>query len=155
VVVRICTVTARFTGVLTFGREVGRIQYPRVVSPIVLKPMTETLRVILLEAHKLRRASAGQAEKVEQLYHYLMSPAFSQRVRMMMVSFVSMQEVLNAEKRAIQRSWAKRQTQIDRMTMSLLVVGELQAISQNAWPDLDSIKALALSDTTTNEGEEQ
>ncbi|GCL65158.1 DUF2130 domain-containing protein [Pseudaquabacterium pictum] len=126
-----------------------------VVSPQVLRPMAETLRVILLESHKLRVASSGQAEKVEQLYHYLSSPGFSQRVRTMLDSFNAMQSDLNSEKRAMTKIWAKRQAQIDRVTKSMLtVVGELQAISQNALPELDGIEALALTSSTT-EGDEE
>lgn len=127
-----------------------------VVSPAVLRPMAETLRVILLEAHKLRAASSGQAEKVEQLYHYLSSPAFSQRVRTMLDSFAAMHDDLNAEKRAMTKIWAKRLTQIDRVTKSMLtVVGELQAISQNSLPELEAIESLALPAANNNEGEEE
>lgn len=126
-----------------------------VVSPRVLRPMAETLRVILLESHKLRVASSGQAEKVEQLYHYLSSPGFSQRVRTMLESFTAMQSDLNSEKRAMTKIWAKRQTQIDRVTKSMLtVVGELQAISQNSLPELDAIECLALTANNT-EGDDE
>lgn len=123
-----------------------------VVAPGVLKPMAETLRIILLEAHRLRQVNTGQAEKVEQLYTYVSSPAFSQRIRTMTDSFVAMQEDLSAEKRAMQRMWVKRQTQIDRVTKSMLtVVGEMQAISQNSLPELDTIATLALPPSTDDD----
>lgn len=127
-----------------------------VVSPQVLRPMAETLRVILLEVHKLRVASSGQAEKVEQLYHYMSGPGFSQRVRTMLDSFTAMQTDLNTEKRAMTKIWAKRQTQIDRVMKSMLtVVGELQAISQNSLPELEALEALALPNDTNEEGEQE
>ena len=127
-----------------------------VVSPHVLRPMAETLRVILLEVHKLRVASSGQAEKAEQLYHYMSGPGFSQRVRTMLDSFTAMQNDLNSEKRAMTKIWAKRQTQIDRVMKSMLtVVGELQAISQNSLPELEALETLALPDQTNNEGEDE
>ena len=127
-----------------------------VVSPHVLRPMAETLRVILLEVHKLRVASSGQAEKAEQLYHYMSGPGFSQRVRTMLDSFTAMQNDLNSEKRAMTKIWAKRQTQIDRVMKSMLtVVGELQAISQNSLPELEALETLALPDHTNNEGEDE
>ncbi len=129
---------------------IARIGDVWVVSPLVLKPMAETLRVILLEAHKLRQAATGQAEKVEQLYHYLSSATFSQRVRTMLDSFASMQSDLQSEKRAMTKIWAKRQTQIDRVTTSMLnVVGELQAISQNSLVELESVESLALLGDST------
>lgn len=127
-----------------------------VVSPHVLRPMAETLRVILLEVHKLRVASSGQAEKVEQLYHYMSGPGFSQRIRTMLDTFTAMQTDLNTEKRAMTKIWAKRQTQIDRVMKSMLtVVGELQAISQNSLPELEALEALALPNDTNDEGEQE
>lgn len=145
--------TAMPKGVTDLFTRVGHVW---VVSPVVLRPMAETLRVILLEAHKLRAANSGQAEKVEQLYHYLSSAAFSQHVRTMLTdSFASMQCDLCSEKRAMTKIWAKRQAQIDRVTRSMLtVVGELQAISQNSLPELDAIETLALPATGT-EGEDE
>lgn len=114
-----------------------------VVSPQVLRPMAETLRVILLESHKLRQASVGKAEKMEQLYDYLASPTFSQRIRAVFDSFTTMQTDLDAERRAFTKIWAKRQAQIDSVMKSMsTVVGELQGIAQNSLPDLQHIDAL-------------
>ena len=50
---------------------------------------------------------------------------------------------LEHEKRAMQRIWAKRQMQIERVTGSMVtVVGELQAIAQKRLPQSDSMLAL-------------
>lgn len=120
-----------------------------VISPQVLRPMAETLRVILLETHKLRQANAGKTEKVEQLYAYLSSPTFSRRIRTVLDTFTSMQSDLDSERRALTKIWAKRQTQIDRVTKSMVtVVGELQGIAQESLPELlqiDTLEALAIS----------
>lgn len=128
-----------------------------VVSPHVLRPMAETLRVILLESHKLRQANAGRGEKIEQLYNYLASPTFAQRVRTVIDTFATMQSDLDSEKRAFQKIWAKRQVQIDRATKSMTtVVGELQGIAQDALPELrhiESLEALTLSDNTIPKGD--
>jgi len=52
---------------------------------------------------------------------------------------------LEAEKHAMQKIWAKRETQIERVTGSMVtVVGELQAIAHEALPQLDAIDQLAL-----------
>lgn len=127
-----------------------------VVSPHVLRPMAETLRVILLESHKVRQVHAGRDEKIEQLYNYLASPAFAQRMRTVLGTFTTMQSELESEKRAIQRIWAKRQTQIDRAMKSMTnVVGELQGIAQDSLPELqqiDSLEVLAIaSDDASSE----
>lgn len=54
-----------------------------------------------------------------------------------------MRSDLEAEKRAMQKIWSKRQTQIERVTMSMTsVVGELQGIANFELPQLDSIEML-------------
>jgi hypothetical protein len=114
-----------------------------VVSPQVMRPVAETLRVILLEAQRLKLINTGRNEKMEQLYNYLSSGQFAQKVRTMLEGFESMRSDLEAEKRAMQKIWAKRQTQIERVTGSMVtVVGELQAIAQDQLPQLDSIERL-------------
>ena len=114
-----------------------------VVSPHVIKPVAEMLRVVLLEANKLKIVNTGRNEKMELLYNYLSSTQFSQKIRTMLEAFESMQTDLEAEKRAMQRIWSKRQTQIERVTTSMTtVVGELQGIAQEALPQLEGIESL-------------
>ncbi len=115
-----------------------------VVAPHVLRPVAEMLRVILLEGYRLKLVNTGRSEKIELLYNYLSSTQFTQRVRTMLDSFEAMRSELESEKRAIQKIWVKRQTQIERVTGSMIsVVGELQGIAQDALPQLDSIAVLA------------
>ena len=116
-----------------------------VISPQVMRPVAETLRVTLLELHCLRLVNTGRNEKMEQLYNYLSSTSFAQRVRTMLESFEAMRTDLEAEKRAMQKMWAKRQAQIERVTCSMVnVVGELQAIAHDQLPQLEAIEQLAL-----------
>lgn len=116
-----------------------------VISPQVMRPVAETLRVTLLELHCLRLVNTGRNEKMEQLYDYLSSASFAQRVRTMLESFEAMRTDLEAEKRAMQKMWAKRQAQIERVTCSMVnVVGELQAIAHDQLPQLEAIEQLAL-----------
>jgi hypothetical protein len=114
-----------------------------VVSPHVIKPVAEMLRVVLLEANKLKMVNTGRNEKMELLYNYLSSAQFSQKVRTMLEAFESMRTDLEAEKRAMLKIWAKRQTQIERVTTSMTtVVGELQGIAHEALPQLESVEML-------------
>lgn len=114
-----------------------------VVSPQVMRPLGETLRVILLESQRLKQVNTGRNEKMEQLYNYLASPQFAQRIRSMLESFETMRADLDAEKRAMQRIWSKRQSQIDRLTGSMTsVVGELQAIAQDQLTQLGNVLEL-------------
>lgn len=114
-----------------------------VVSPHVIKPVAEMLRVVLLEANKLKMVNTGRNEKMELLYNYLFSAQFSQKIRTMLEAFEAMRSDLEAEKRSMQRIWAKRQTQIERVTISMTtIVGELQGIAHEALPQLENIEML-------------
>jgi hypothetical protein len=114
-----------------------------VVSPHVIKPVAEMLRVVLLEANKLKTVNTGRNEKMELLYNYLSSAQFAQKIRAMLEAFESMRSDLEAEKRAMQKIWSKRQTQIERVTTSMTtVVGELQGIAHEALPQLQNIEML-------------
>ena len=114
-----------------------------VVSPQVIKPVAEMLRVVLLEANKLKMVNTGRNEKMELLYNYLSSAQFSQKIRTMLEAFESMRADLEAEKRAMQKIWSRRQTQIERVTNSMTtVVGELQGIAHEALPQLDNLETL-------------
>lgn len=116
-----------------------------VVSPQVMRPVAVSLRVTLLELQSLRLVNTGRNEKMEQLYDYLASVSFAQKVRTMLESFEHMRSDLEAEKRAMQKIWAKRQAQIERVTGSMVnVVGELQAIAHDQLPQLEAIEQLAL-----------
>lgn len=114
-----------------------------IVSPHVIKPVAEMLRVVLLEANKLKLVNTGRNEKMELLYNYLSSAQFSQKIRTMLDSFESMRSDLEKEKRSIQGIWSKRQIQIERVTASMItVVGELQGIAHEALPQIQNIETL-------------
>lgn len=116
-----------------------------VVSPQLMRPLAETLRLFLLEANRLKLVNTGKNEKMEVLYNYLSSTQFSNKVRTLLESFESMRSDLEAEKRAMQKIWSKRHTQLEKSSFTMAsVVGELQAISQDGLPDLESLEILAL-----------
>ena len=120
-----------------------------VVSPHVVKPVAEMLRVVLLEAQKLKQVNTGRNEKMELLYNYLSSAAFTQKIRTMLDAFESMRSDLEAEKKAIQKIWAKRQTQIERVTTSMsTVVGEIQGIAHEALPQVADFESIDLIEKT-------
>jgi hypothetical protein len=105
--------------------------------------LAQALRATLIELHKLRQANLGRAEKMELVYNYICSAQFAQRVKAVVDGFESMRQDLEAEKNAMARLWKKRESQLTRMTGSLLgVVGDLQGIGQESLAALDSIAAL-------------
>ncbi|MEE9225743.1 MAG: DUF2130 domain-containing protein [Bacteroidota bacterium] len=111
----------------------------------VIKPVAQTLRLMLIEAYNLKLINTGKNEKMEALYTYLFSPQFAQRVRAVVETFVGMRRDLEQEKNAILRLWKKREAQIDRVATSMSgMVGELQAIAHESLPQLENIEQLSL-----------
>jgi hypothetical protein len=107
------------------------------------RPLAEALRATLLELHKARQVNLGRAEKVELIYNYICSPQFTQRVKSVVDGFETMRADIEAEKAYYLRSWRKRESEISRLTGTLLgVVGDLQGIGQGILPALDAVAAL-------------
>jgi hypothetical protein len=118
-----------------------------VVREQVVKPVAQTLRILLLEAHKLKLVNTGRNEKMAALYNYLCSPQFTQRIRAVVETFTGMKRDLDQERITVGRIWKKREMQIDRVTDNMTgMVGELQAIAQDSLPRLDTIEPLSLPD---------
>ena len=94
-------------GVETFELVEGVwVTHPRAALPVAM-----ILRQSLLELALARQSSEGQQSKTEMVYQYLTGPRFKQRVEAIVEAFSTMQEDLSAEKKAIQRQWAKREIQ--------------------------------------------
>lgn len=74
---------------------------------------------------------------MELIYRYLCGTSFKQRVEAIVESFVSMKSDLDAEKRSMEKIWAKRETQIDRVIKNTAgMYGELQGIIGSALPEM-------------------
>lgn len=126
-----------------------------VVTPQAMRPLAETLRVLLLEANRLRLVASGRNEKMELIYSYLASAQFAQTIRSMLDGFESMRKDLEAEKRSMLKMWAKREMQISMFSGSTAaVVGQLQAIAQGGLPQLDTIEMLSLPGEGDGDGDE-
>lgn len=124
-----------------------------VVSPRCVVPVATTLRHALIELAMARQASAGQQTKVELVYQYLTGSRFRQRIQAIVEAFVAMQEDLDAEKRASQRQWAKRQTQIERVINSTAgLYGDLQGIAGKTLQEIEGLSLPALDPPTRRAG---
>jgi hypothetical protein len=92
-------------------------------------PLVQTLRLSLLELHKVKQASVGKGEKMEALYEYLSGSQFKNRIENIVMAFTGMKEDLESEKRAFQRIWSKREKEIERVTLNTVgMYGDFQGI---------------------------
>ena len=109
--------------------------------------LAEVLRSGLTQLALAKLSAVGRGEKMDVIYNYLSGPHFRQRVEGIVEAFKSMKEDLDQEKRAITRTWAKREKQIERVINNTAgMYGDIQGIIGASLPE---IKILEL-----DEGEE-
>lgn len=116
------------------------------------RSMAAVLRRVLIEAARARIISAGQECKKEQVYTYLAGPEFRNRIRGLMEPFIDMQADLEAEKRAYNKHWNKRQKQLDRALASTTgLYGDLQGIIGSELKEIEGMNLLALEEADAEE----
>lgn len=117
-----------------------------VTHPRVAVPLAVSLRYALVDIASARHASEGQQTKTEMVYQYLTGPRFRQRVEAIVEAFSSMQEDLNAERKAITKQWAKREEQIERVMQATVgMYGDLQGIAGKTMQEIEGLSLEALA----------
>lgn len=100
------------------------------------------LRVVLIQVSREREFQKGKKEKMELIYSYLTGPEFRNRVEAIIEGFVAMKTELEAERRAMEKIWSKREKQIEKVVYNLSGMhGDLEGIAGKALP---AVKALEL-----------
>lgn len=114
--------------------------------------LVTALRIVLIEVAKTKTAATGKGEKMELLYNYLAGSEFSQRIRAIVEAFMTMRKDLDAEKKAMQSQWAKREKQIDRVIENTTGLGgDIQGIIGASLPAIDELGLQALTDESEKE----
>jgi hypothetical protein len=123
-------------GVETFESIDGVwVSHPRVALPLAV-----SLRCALVDIASARSATEGQQTKTEMVYQYLTGPRFRQRVEAIVEAFSSMQDDLNAERKAITKQWAKREEQIERVMQATVgMYGDLQGIAGKTMKEIEGL----------------
>ena len=117
-----------------------------VAHPRVITPLAALLRSSLLEVSAARLISQGQQTKAEMVYQYLTGTRFRQRVEAIVEAFNSMQEDLDKERKAIQKQWAKREQQLERViTATAGMYGDLQGIAGKSIQQVEGLELPALA----------
>lgn len=100
------------------------------------------LRSQLVEVAQARQAQVGRKNKAEEVYSYIVGTEFRGRVQALVETFMSMKEDLDAEKRAFDKIWQKREKQIVRVIGT--TAGLYGEVSGLIGPSLPEIKELTL-----------
>lgn len=102
--------------------------------------LANVLRMNLFELKRIERLLEGKEAKMSQIYHYLSSDLFRNKIISVLESYKAMQLQLDKEKKAYMKIWAEREMQIKRMTEGTLsILGDMQGIMGNALPKIADI----------------
>ena len=83
-------------------------------------PLAYTLRAHLIESARQQRAVQGKGLKMEEIYHYLSSPRFGDRIQRMVETWNALEKQVVSEERAMGRQWKERRKQLAKMQDSTL-----------------------------------
>lgn len=101
------------------------------------------LRKQLFEVKRVEKLYQGKDQKASQIYDYLASDQFKNKIISIVESFKSMQEQLDKEKRAFTKIWAEREMQIKKMTEgTITIIGDMQGIMGGSLPKIEGIDLL-------------
>ena len=78
-------------------------------------PLATALRAQLVESARLQRAGQGKGLKMDEIYNYLTSPRFGERIQRMVETWQALEEQIASEERAMRRQWSERRKQLARM----------------------------------------
>lgn len=81
-------------------------------------PLTFALRENIISLEHMRNSLAGKDEKMEIIYTYLTSSDFKAKIENIVEAFSSLKEELEREKRAMEKIWAGREKQLDRVLLN-------------------------------------
>ncbi|MDY3113192.1 MAG: DUF2130 domain-containing protein [Helicobacter sp.] len=108
------------------------------------KALVGILRENVISLHLAKSAQINRQDKMQLLYNYLTSVEFKMQIEAIVEGFSQMQSDLDAEKRAMQNIWKKREKQIQRVLENTIdmhatlkgiagaAVGEIKALELKA-----------------------
>lgn len=124
-----------------------------VTALTAIVPLAATLRIGALETATARRAAAIDGTIRDQVFNYLTTPKFRQRVVQAVEAYDEMRKDLDSEKRSTVKQWGKREKQLDRMLGGISgLYGDLQGIVGTGMPALEKLELPGLE---SNEAESQ
>lgn len=109
------------------------------------------LRMALIQTANAKEFESGKDDKKDLIYRYVTGPEFRNRVTAIIEGFRAMKEDLESERRAMQKIWASREKQIERIISNTAGMhGDLEGLAGTALPQ---IKILELPGSTIEPNE--
>ena len=115
-----------------------------VVSLAMALPLSMVLRQAVVRVAEVLVANEGQGDKAAQMYQYLISNAFKQKIEAIISAYQRLLSDTDKEERAMKKIWAERKKYLAMVVDSAtLMYGDLQGIAGKEMP---TIKELDLND---------
>ena len=106
-----------------------------------IRGLTYVLREMVIRAFNAAAAEENKVDKMELVYSYITSVEFSQRIEAIIEGFQSMRSHLQKEKNAMQRLWAQREKEIDKVVLNTIeMYGAVKGIAGNAVQGVDILE---------------
>jgi len=119
-------------------REINGVWVTDIASVICL---SVALRVVLNQVARERALQTGKQEKAELVYGYITSIEFKNRVEAILEAFRSMKDDLDAERRSMERSWSKREKQIQQVVLNISGMhGDLAGLAGASLPGIKTLE---------------
>jgi len=94
-----------------------------------------------MKEDRAKQAQTGKEGKMEVVYNYLTGVEFRNRVQAIMEGFIGMKQDLDAEKRAVEKIWSRREKNIEKVVRNIAGMhGELESMAGQ----LPAVKLLEL-----------
>lgn len=104
-------------------------------------PLTIALREQMITMEQVKNSLKGKDEKMDMLYSYLTSTEFRDKIQNVIEAFQSMKESLETEKRSMERIWASREKQLDRVISNTArLYGDMQGLIGAQLPKVEYLE---------------
>lgn len=108
-------------------------------------PLANALRAQLIESARLQRAAQGKNVKMDEIYQYLTSPRFGERIQRMVETWNALEKQVKSEERSMQRQWKERRKQLAKMQDTTLeMFTDFSAILGQEIPQVPGLELEAL-----------
>jgi hypothetical protein len=100
-----------------------------------------SLREHLIQLRTFKEAMIGKETKMEQIYNYICSEQFAQKIKAIVETFKTMKEDLDKERIAMEKHWKKREEELSKiMKNTVRIYGELEALIGNQLPEISLLQ---------------
>lgn len=105
-----------------------------------LTSVASVLRMHISKIHTTKLMSVGKNERIENLYQYITSSEFAQKIESMIETYDIMRRTLDKERTAMMKIWAQREKEIDVLKNNTLMIhGSLVGLTGDSLSAVDTL----------------